>query len=289
MNFRTYTILLCICLASCGGKSTFHEYARAGDTVAIPVGMQPNLSKDNITVTITPSVGDVITLLATDPSIRAVINLYPDPVSNMLVSRGISENTSPGSLDYAYTAGVSANDDKDWYQTTVFLDLPSSLPDGLTQIVVSNGLGSSHTSTMEVIPGNGTPHGFKTTYNDGLPLNPDIMASLARANHNTVNIDSTNEIPHALEISLTHDTDVNLCGSCEPFVINPLGYLKNISWSDDGPDMKVIIMQSKNGIIDNVNDFKFYIAGTATNLALNTVKGFDSNGQEINGITATLE
>jgi hypothetical protein len=286
-NKILFTILLSLVLASCGGKSTFHEYARAGDTVAVPVGMKPDFSKDNITVTITPSSGPDIVLSATDPSIRSVINFYPDPVSNMLVSRAIGEDTSPFSQDYAYTTGVSANSDKDWFQTTIFIDLPATLPTGLTQIEINNSLGASHSATMNIIDGVGTPHNFKTT-NNGLPLSSDMLDSLARANHTIIITDSSSSIPYAIEVTLTHDPDVTQNGSGKAFVINPLGYLKNLSWSDDGINMKIILMQSKDGIIDDMKDYKFYVAGTATNLQFVSVQGYDVNGNNLTGVTTSL-
>ncbi len=42
MIYKIFALLICFSLASCGGLRTFHEYARAGDTVAVPVGMQPD-------------------------------------------------------------------------------------------------------------------------------------------------------------------------------------------------------------------------------------------------------
>jgi hypothetical protein len=287
-NKILFTILLSVVLASCGGTTSFNETARAGDSVAVPVGMQPNFSKDNITVTITPSSGPDIIYTANDSAIRAIINLYPDPVSNMLVSRGIGEDTSAFASTYATSLIVSANNDKDWYQTTVFLDLPSTLPTGTTQIEINNGLGDTHTVLLDIIPGIGSAHSFNSDFNGGLIINADILDSLARANHTIINTASATSIPHAIEITLTHNPDNTAGGTGKAFVVNPLGYLKTVSWSDDGTNMKIILMQSKDGIIDDMNDYKFYVAGTTTNLAFGSVKGYDVNGNDISGITTTL-
>ena len=35
MNGKIFTFLICLTLAACGGTRTFHDYARAGDTVAV--------------------------------------------------------------------------------------------------------------------------------------------------------------------------------------------------------------------------------------------------------------
>ena len=47
MNSKIIITLLSISLASCGGLRTFHDYARAGDTIAVPIGMQPDFNKDD--------------------------------------------------------------------------------------------------------------------------------------------------------------------------------------------------------------------------------------------------
>lgn len=282
----TLLLLISITLASCGSLRTFHDYARAGDTIAVPVGMQPDFSKDNITVTITPASGPQIILPASDPSIRAVINLYPDPVSNMIVSREIAEDITPFAQVYADTTGFMANDDKDWYQTTIFLDLPDTLPIGLTQIEVSNGIITDDT-TLDVIAGNGTANTFNADFNSGLLLDENMLDSLSRSSHSTVNI-SSSTIPSAVEITFTHDPDITVGGTGQAFVINPLGYRKNLHWSDDGINLKIIMIESKSGIIDNMNDYKFYIAGTATNLVQVSVSGYDNNGNSVSGVTASL-
>jgi hypothetical protein len=284
---RILTISLLILLtAACGSLRTFHDYARAGDTIAIPVGMQPNFSKDNITVTITPSSGPQIIMPATDPSIRAVINLYPDPISNMVISREINEDITPSARTYAYTTGVMANDDKDWFQTTVFLDLPGTLPVGLTQIDVSNG-SVTDSSTLDVIAGTGTANTFNADFNSGLLLNSPMLDSLSRTSHSTVDISSAT-IPSAIEITFTHDPDNTVGGTGRAFVVNPLGYRKNIHWSDDGSNMKIILLESKDGIIDNMNDYKFYITGTVSNLQPGSVTGYDSNGNAISDVSSSL-
>lgn len=287
MHYKITSLLICILLTSCGGLRTFHEYARAGDTVAVPVGMKPDFSKDNITVTITPSIGSPIVLDATAPAIRAIINLYPDPISNMIISREIGEDISPSASTYGYSTLYNANNDKDYFQTTVFVDLPLTLPTGLTQIEVNNGTGTSHTATLNVIPGTGTTNTFDSDFNGGLLLSDAMLDSLSRAPHITVTFDST-VIPYAIEITFTHDPDKTIGGTGQAFVTNPLGSFKNLTWSDDGTTMKVILMANKKGIIDDIKDYKFYITGTTTNIQLTSVTGYGNNGDQIDGVSATL-
>ncbi|MCK4704003.1 MAG: hypothetical protein KAT90_00865 [Gammaproteobacteria bacterium] len=289
MNYKIFTLLICISLVSCGGTRTFHEYARAGDTVAISVGMQETFNKDNITVTITPSIGIPIVLSASDPAIRAIINFYPDPISNMIVSREISEDTSPSAQAYAEQTLINANNDKDYYQTTVFVDLPLLMPIGLTNIEVTGPTGITHSATLDIIEGIGTAHSFKAEIGDTgtVPLTEDMLNSLSRSTHTEVSFDAVT-LPHAIEINFTHDPDNTVGGTGEAFVVNPLGYRKNLSWSDDGTNLKIIMTESQAGLIDDIKDYKFYVAGTTTNLQLQSVDSFDINGNAITGTSALL-
>ena len=284
---KIITLFLCTAfLTSCGALRTFHEYARAGDTIAIPVGMKANFNKDNITVTITPSYGDIIVLTAADPKIRAIINFYPDPISSMNISREIQTDLTRFSRTYADTMLFQANNDKDYFQTVVFIDLPTTLPVGLTQVEVSNNLGENHQASLDIIEGVGSPNSFSSDIVGGLFLDANMLDSLARTSHTTVNIDS-DIIPHAIEISFTHDPDASIGGTGKAFVVNPLGYRKALHWTDDGTNMTIIMNESKTGLIDHMNDYKFYITGTVTGLQFGTVEGYDINGVAISGVTVT--
>ena len=287
-NINALAIIVCtVLLSACGGLRTFHEFARAGDTVAVPTGLQTGINRGNINVIITPSSGPDIVLDSNSPEIRAIINLYPDPVSNMIVSREIGEDTSQFSTTYADSLLVSANFDKDWYQTTVFIDLPAGLPQGLTELAISNGVEIVHTATVDIIPGQGTPNTFSSDFNGGLLISEPMLDSLARAAQTTVELDST-EIPHAVELNFTHDADKTAGGTGKATVINPLGYRKNLFWHDDGTNLKIVMMQSKDSIIDDMKDFKFYIAGTVTNLQFSNLNAYDINGNDLLNVSATL-
>lgn len=298
MDKIIFTFLLCLTLVSCGGARTFHEYAMAGDTVAVPVGMQPTFNKENITVTITPSAGNPVILNASDPAIRAIVNLYPDPVSSMIISREINTDLTAGATGYADTTIAQSNGDEDWYQTTVFVDIPmllddnSPFPIGLTQIDVDDGNGISHSMTLDIISGTGTVNSFLADiigFPAPLSLNSGMLDSLARVPHTVVFVESTGAIPTAVELNFTHDADETVGGTGKAFVVNPTGYRKALSWSDDGVNLKVILIESRTGSINDMKDFKIYITGTATNLQLTSVTGYDNNGDIANGvISATL-
>jgi hypothetical protein len=84
--FRLFSVLpFVMSLAACVGVQTFTPAARQGDTVALAVGWQKHLLRSNITVTITDALGVVTTYAPNDAHVRAIINMYPDPVSRAVV------------------------------------------------------------------------------------------------------------------------------------------------------------------------------------------------------------
>lgn len=115
-------MLSALVLGGCVGSQAFHEVARAGDTVAIAAGWKQNFTRQNITVTITPSVGNPIVYAPNDPAVRAVVNLYPDPVSSLVVSPEIGLDLTPYAQTYSgLIMDNVTSGDKDWWQTTVLL------------------------------------------------------------------------------------------------------------------------------------------------------------------------
>ncbi len=279
--------MLALLISACSGDKTFNDYARAGDTVAVAAGWKQNFNKENITVTITPSVGSVITILPGDPAIRASINFYADPLSSGIVSRETGIEFSKYALTYEST--ITSNytkKDKDWYQTSVFIDLPATLPVGATQIEITNPQGLSVTSMVEIIDGIGSPSTFTAQNNTN--LSTDMLDALTRVEHYSINFSAIDLLPYAIEITLQHDPDVDSGGIGKALAVNPLGYKKNLVWKDDGINMKVILMPTNDAKpMDNINDFKFYVAGNVQNLAIATVKAFDINGNFVTGISAT--
>jgi len=282
---KLIVITLSLIIASCGGRQTFNEYARAGDTIAIAAGMKPDFSKNNISAIITPSSGPNIVLPARDPAIRAVINLYPDPASSLIVSRETNQNITPYALTYADFTNDMADGDKDWFQTTIFIDLPIDLPPGTTNIEISNTQGLTASSIVEIIDGSGTPSIFNADLVG--PLKRAMLDSLARVSHYVVSFDATT-LPYAIEINLSHDPDAANGGTGKALAINPTGYKKNLTWTDDGYNMKVILLPAQDLMINSKKDFKFYVAGEITGLNIIDIKGYSIDGIPVSGITANI-
>jgi hypothetical protein len=92
-------------------------------------------------------------------------------------------------------------------------------------------------------------------------------------------------IPHSLEAEFTHDIGVGV-----PWVANSRGDIKNVTWSDTGSTLKVMLVPTAGATLTRAKDLKFYIAGGLSNVVLkpSSLKGYDINGNLIAGITATV-
>ena len=289
--FRATVLLLSVLgllnVTGCAGLKTFHEVARPSDTVAVASGWKHHFTKDGITVVITPSSGAPITYPPGDPSIRSVVNFYADPLSSLVVSRQTDQDLTPFARTYAMTTGTFTGFDKDWWQTVVFIDLPpaSSLPTGAATVAISNPEGEAVSAQVEIVSGTGSAHGFQA---ESLgPMTPVQMQSLGRVAHYTVNFSGAT-IPYAIQIDLAHDADLDNGGSGRAYVVNPIGYIKSATWSDDGLGLRVLLMPARAGEIDDIQDFKFYVAGGVTGLSVTSVLAYDMDGNPVDGVVANI-
>jgi hypothetical protein len=272
-------------LGGCVGSRTFHEVARAGDTVAVATGWKQKFLRETVTVTITPSSGNPIVYGPNNPAVRAIVNLYPDPVSSIVVSKESGQDLTPYAQFYAdLITGNLTNGEKDWWQTTVFIDLPSTLPTGTASIEISNPSGAYAYSSVDIVGGTGTPNTFYTTAG---PLSVNQLASLERVPHYTVNF-TGNTIPYAIQVNLSHNPDVDHGGSGRAYVINPRGDMKNATWANTGTSIRVIIMPARGQALGSMKDYKIYIAGGVTNLSVQGIKAVDINGNPVAGVSAGI-
>lgn len=278
-------ILMAGFLSGCVGAKTFHEVARAGDTVALAAGWKKNFSRDNITVTITPSTGVPVNYGPGNPAVRAVVNLYPDPVSSIVVSTETGQDLTPFAQTYGGLIGSTySNGDKDWWQTTVFIDLPTALPVGPATVAISGPAGESASSIVDIVSGSGTSNSFLT---DVGPLNQNQIESLERVNHYTISFMGST-VPFAIQIDFSHSPDVDHGGSGRAYVINPRGDIKNVTWSDTGASMRVIVAPANGKALGAMADYKFYVAGGINNLNIVSIKAVDINGNPVPGVAGSI-
>lgn len=271
-------------LSGCAGTTTFSQAARAGDTVALAAGWKQHFSRDQITVTITPSIGSPVVYGPNNPAVRAVVNLYPDPVSSLVVSTETAQDLTPYARIYGSLTNSATNGDKDWWQTAVFIDLPTSLATGIATISISNPTGETANSTVEIISGTGQPNGFSTNFGS---LNNDVLASMERVTHYTISFGGST-VPYAIQADLSHSPDVDHGGTGRAYVVNPRGDLKSVTWNDTGSSLRVILTPARGQVLGAITDFKFYVAGGITALQLTSVKAVDINGNAVAGVTANI-
>lgn len=288
LMFRKVIVLLLAYLTvGCAGVNTFNQYAKSGETVAIAVGHQPNWSRDSISVWVRPLGGDWTQYPADDPRIRAVVNFYADPLSSIVLSNRTSQQITQSSLTYAgqltnnFTAGS-----RDWFQTTVFFDLPDTMALGAAEILVEEVADPNNfkNATVEIVGAGGIPHEFQAELLGS--LDRGYLGSLERASHYVVNLSGTGAIPHAVQLEFTHDPDVDNAGSGRAYVVEPISGVKNISWTDDGTNLRVVIIPADGKTLSNFKDFKFYIAGGILNVAPSSTQAFDISGAPVTGVTA---
>ena len=276
-------------LLGCTGFESFSTAARSGDTVALTLGWNPELTKDQLTVTITPSSGGPVVYLPGDSAIRALVNLYPDPLSRLIIEREAGTPTDDGWLFGVLMENTVTGADKDFSQKVLIMDLPPGILAGpATVSFASTGGEVISPLTVEILPGTGARHEFQVQ--EGLqPMLGEQVDLAERAPHYTISFSGT-EVPHAIQIDLTHDPDQSSGGSGKPYVVGSRGSdVKSAIWSDDGSNLKVILLPTGTAITDFVN-FKFYVAGGIENLqqVLGGVKAFDSFGNEVTGVSATV-
>jgi hypothetical protein len=282
-------IFLTNVLNGCIGAQTFNNNARAGDTVALAAGWKHNYGRDNITVTITPSSGAPIVYMPNDPAVRAVVNLYPDPLSSLVVSPQVGLAMTPSAGVYAdLLSNIYTGYDQDWWQTAVFIDLPSTLPQGDTTIDITNSQGESTYSNVNIVPGTGQPVTFGYRFGNSFDsLNANQLQSMQRIGNFVIQF-SGSTIPFALQVDLTHDPDVDHGGAGRAHVVNTRGDMKNAAWNDDGTHLRIILNPAKAQVLARMSDFKVYVTGGITGLQLVSLKAVDIDGNPVTGVSASI-
>ena len=285
-------ILLSIFLTGCTGLNTFPVTARAGDTISLATGWKKEFTQDKITVTFVPEVGDPIEYLPADPGIRGVVNMYPDPVSWLVVGTeigtGVNSDYDNGSNFGGLVNSLFTSGDGDWWETSVFIDLPPSLPVGPTNITITSTSGESYGPVpVQIEEGTGNPTAFSYEPGGAL-LIPEQFKSMGRASHFVIDFTGPT-VPYSIQIDMSHTPAESAGGVGRPHVINTRGDIKSLSWSDDGENMRVLITPVKGQTLNLFRDFKFYVSGGITDLTVKNIQAFDIDGNPVADMIATIQ
>lgn len=153
-------------------------------------------------------------------------------------------------------------------------------------------------ASVEILPGTSSKNLFNIYGTSGgyvfdaLTQYPNALQQMERSKNFTVtfqtpkNPDTSDIMPHSLQAVFTHTAGVGVS-----MVINPRGDLKNVIWSDDGTNLKVMVTPPDGKTLINAIDLKFYVAGGITSFALvpSSLKAYDINGQLMAGVTANIQ
>lgn len=281
-------------LYGCGGMNSFPHQARAGDTISIATGWMETFDRESVTVTITAADGNTTTYAPGDPAVRAIIHLYPDPLSYIMVGNRTDQNYDYGYGDsYGGIIDDYTGNDPDWHQTLVLLDLPTTLSTGIATIELKSAAGEYYTAETEILDGLGERDDFEA---EGLgPMTAEQLHSLERAPSHVVRISGDGVLPASLQLEMIHDADISAGGTGVAYVVNPRPEQKNISWSDDGTNMRVLITPAGDGTWEDAdlaeigwNRYKFYVTGGITNVQITSFQAYDLNGAPLTGVTASV-
>jgi hypothetical protein len=275
---------LVLVLTGCAAVGVAPGAARAGDTVAVLLPWDASPAREDMTVTITPSKGQSVTLPPLDPHVRGVVNLYPDPVSRLVV--GTETDQTLGHEANSYGAAITAqltDGDREWRQPVLYLDLPGDIPPGPARIVVSGPAGATMAGpvAIEILPGAGQPSGLGSSGTRS-PETASILALLERADHATVTFAGA-RVPHSIQVKLSHAAGVG-----RPWVVNPRGDVKNLSWADDGSTLTVLLSPVTDRPLVHLRDFKFYVSGGVADLRIVQVIAYDPAGQPLPDVTGVV-
>jgi len=287
---------LLVWLGACVGTQTFTPVARQGDTVALGVGWQKSLVRQDVTVTITDALGTIVTYAPNDPRVRGIVNMYPDPVSRAVVGTMSNQDlgydaTSTGSLiNGSVTQSSTGEHDNEWWQTVLLLDLPNPLAPGTAKVSITDSAGAViKPASITIVSGTGSSnqfnvYGFGSTFSILSPgVYPNALMSFERADRYTVTFAST-VIPHSIQLQFTHTPNVG-----KTWIVNPRGDIKNVVWNDDGTNIRVMLTPANGETLQQMLDYKFYIAGGITGLTQTNLKAYDVNGLPMSGVTASIQ
>ena len=279
--------LFCIfAVASGTNGNAMADTARPGEIVSLSLGYQHQMTRQNIRVMITPASGLPVMYEASHPNIRGVINRYPDPVSRLSV--GIQTQQELGVDAQAFGQKLTeqvTEHDQDWWDTTVFVELPTSLPNGPALIAVSGpqGLITQDPIKVEIVEGVGSAADpFAHLDLSDPTVSGNFLTTLERAEHVTVTF-SGSSVPHCIQVDLLRDAGIGT-----PWVINPRGDLKNVTWGDDGGKLRVMLTPPNGQTPSHLGHFKFYVAGGVSGLQVTDIRAYDQEGNVMTDLTAQI-
>jgi len=277
-----FLLMMFLYMNACTGLKTYPMTARAGDTIAIGIGMPSiyggeteKLTKDIVSVKIRRKSDNVLmyTLIP-----RAVFNLYADPRSQLA--------TMKSELNFNYSQAL---------ETVVALDLPTDIPNDTYRFIVGSGgvAGTLRTiqSEITIVGQGGSPHLFE----DELSSSPWSLDLLENRPYKEVLFSSSASTVGAAELTLTFDN--NVISQYDIDVIKPLyydGQKRMLYWKVVGNEIHVYILVPEGTSQADRLKFSVVTPKGAPNpdprvtLIPSSIKVLDVNGNPVTDVTVSL-
>jgi hypothetical protein len=298
-HFGGWIVLMALSSAGCTGVNTFTTSARPGETVAVAAGWNQKLTRNDLTVVITPASGPMVTYAAGDPRIRSLFQMYPDPVSKLVVSdRAKIPYPNSGLLNSYGNYNVlgaefgsvfirpMAGGQNDWSTALVLLDLPATLAPGSATVQLKDGNENvlATPAQIEILPlSGGEPDQFILGGGTGMP---GLIRAIERAPHYAIRLSGpAGVIPHAVQVEFSR----GLASTGNAWVTQGRGDIMNLTWADTGTLIRVLRSPADGQSPTLLDDFNFYVTGAVTSLAPSLVKAYDVAGNLLPGFTVNLE
>ena len=284
-------IFLIICavtfiLSSCTSVNTFNSTARAGDTIAATFEVGSYMAtRENTIIRIKDANNVETTYYPEDTQVRAIIKMYPDPISYLVVATETGNNIRNNETLMGSYADSAAGGGRDWFQTVAFIDMPSTMAPGIATITLDSNEYLASTK-VNIISGIGQKHTFVEKINPSGPTPDERLQGLERSPHSTVSISgSNNAAVVAADLTFSHDADIDNGGQGKAHVVAPRGDIASLNWFDTGTQLRVLVTPTNDLIKGPKKNLKFYIAGGLTGLALQNATAYDINGYIVPNIT----
>ncbi len=258
------TILAALAVSEADGQVLVA--GRAGDTIALRLGYQERVFREEVALTIVTGRGVSATYAPGDPRIRAVVNVYPDPVARAFVDPDLR--------------GAAVDRQRDRWETVLHFDLPLDVEAGVASVIVTrDGVALTDAPlTVEILPRAET----LATPPPALRDVDDPLLALERAAHAVVSFTGSS-VPHSIQLELRHQP-----GATPTRVVNAAADVKTAVWVDDGRMLRVLLTPTTADTLASLSDFGFYVTGSIVDLEVTSVVAYDVRGNRLPDVQARV-
>jgi len=285
LNPLIYLSCFVYILSGCTGVQTFSHTARAGETISATFSYGRydlnRATRDNTVITIRDSAGVKTVYKPGDSRVKAIINMYPDPASYLIVAAETDQNFRSDEKRIASYIPNTGYARRDWNQMVAFFDLPETMAIGNALVTIKTDDDYIATTDVNVVAGTGTSNSFdvKSSPSDFTSL--ERLQSMERSPHHKVVLTGEANSVQAIDLRFSHNADIDNGGVGKAHIVNPRGDITSINWSDSGTMLHVLVTPAKEAIKEPKQNLLFYIAGGLTGLQLSSMAAVDTDANPV--------